>query len=435
MAWYDLLLPASWRGIPFGVRGSEYGGGRRTALHSYPYRDKVWVEDLGRFERRVTFSGFLVGDGAYARAKLMLRACEVSGPGTLVHPSLGIMRVALVAPVRMVERAERGGLVELQFEFSETLDPTYPAGAADTVSAVLGAIDRTLGAISDSFVGELVGAAVLGVGIITSVQATVSAWGDLASSLARDAGLTTGAVKGVTPDSGTYGRYSQGSRSQGAAAPSSLEAALDAVVAARSAVDAAADQLAAVAAAGQNAGLVPSAFAVSEAIRDACADPTDAVRLLARLASYTVTVVPTDAPLGSTLNAVQAATAAACRQAALCSLAIACAEYLPASHDEGQALQEQVSGLLRTEELRIGEASSGGLYPALSQIRTLVLDDLAARGAPLPRLRTVTTPQAQASLVVAYALYADASRSDELIRRANPPHPGFMPTEFQALTD
>ncbi|HWX48121.1 MAG TPA: DNA circularization N-terminal domain-containing protein [Roseomonas sp.] len=434
MAWYDLLLPASWRGIPFGVRGSEYGGGRRTAVHSYPYRNSVWVEDLGRFERRVTFSGFLVGDGAYARAKLMLRACEVAGPGTLVHPSLGIIRVALVAPVRLLERAERGNLVELQFEFAETLDPTYPSSSSETVSAVLAAIDRTLGAIGDSFVGELVGAAVLGAGILTSVQATVSEWSDLARSLARDTGLTTGAVKGLTPESGTYGRYSRGNRAHGVPGQVSVRGALDAVVAARTVVELAADQMASLAASGEEEKLVPAAFGVSEALRSACADPADAVRLLAMQAAYTVAVVPTDAPLGSALNAAREATAAACRQAALCSLAVACTEFQPSSYEEASALQEQVTSLMRAEELRIGPAVSSSRYPALSHLRTLVMDDLAARGQPLPRLRWVRTRQALPSLVAAYQLYADAARADELTRRANPPHPGFMPTEFQALT-
>ncbi len=40
MSWSDQLLPASFRGVPFGVLGSRSRFGRRLAVHEYPYRDR-----------------------------------------------------------------------------------------------------------------------------------------------------------------------------------------------------------------------------------------------------------------------------------------------------------------------------------------------------------------------------------------------------------
>ena len=434
MAWYDLLLPASFRGVPFGVRGSEYGGGRRTAIHSYPFRDGVWVEDLGKLERRVTFSGFMVGDGCYARAKLLLLACEMAGPGTLVHPSLGITRVALISPVRMVERAEKGGMVELQFDVAETLNPSFPSAITNTIRSVLSAVDRALGAVGDSYFASILGASVLGIGLVGSVSAAVSGWVGLVKAVADDPDLTTHAVTGLRPAYGTYGRYANGGRDSNRRALSTQDA-LDAAVTARTGVLDAAARMGVAAAAGDSLGLSRSAFVVVEALRSACADPADAIRLLNGLPGYTITAASTGAPLGQAIVAAQTATATLCRQMALCALAQACTDYRPASYDDATTLQGRVVALFEAEEARVGPASADGLYQALSQLRTAVVDDLQTRAALLPRLRTVRTPQAQSSLVLAYRLYADSGRADEMVRRAHPQHPGFMPTEFQALTE
>ena len=46
-AFSDTLLPASWRGVPFHGLSGELRFGRRPVVHEYPFRDSVWVEDLG----------------------------------------------------------------------------------------------------------------------------------------------------------------------------------------------------------------------------------------------------------------------------------------------------------------------------------------------------------------------------------------------------
>jgi len=38
------------------------------------------------------------------------------------------------------------------------------------------------------------------------------------------------------------------------------------------------------------------------------------------------------------------------------------------------------------------------------------------------------------ALAIAYRLYADATRADDLIARVDPPNPNFMPTRFEALS-
>ncbi|HUB49054.1 MAG TPA: DNA circularization N-terminal domain-containing protein [Acetobacteraceae bacterium] len=64
--WAANLQPASSRGVPFAVEVDTYRGGRRIVLHEYPYRDDPWPEDTGRATRRITITGFLLGDDVFA---------------------------------------------------------------------------------------------------------------------------------------------------------------------------------------------------------------------------------------------------------------------------------------------------------------------------------------------------------------------------------
>src|SRR5260363_423986 len=105
--------PASWRGVPFGVREAQVRLGRRCAVHEYPQRETVWVEDLGHSARRLRFIGFLMEHSAlYAGGDLA---------------------------------AKQQRLVEIAFEFIESGQPASPSAALDTreaVSALAAAADQ-----------------------------------------------------------------------------------------------------------------------------------------------------------------------------------------------------------------------------------------------------------------------------------------------------
>ena len=75
------------------------------------------------------------------------------------------------------------------------------------------------------------------------------------------------------------------------------------------------------------------------------------------------------------------------------------------------------------------------LYSIYMDVRVPGLaDDLHARGLRLPEIVRVRRPRSQPSLALAHALYEDATREPELVRRADPVHPLFVPPEFDALS-
>lgn len=181
--------------------------------------------------------------------------------------------------------------------------------------------------------------------------------------------------------------------------------------------------------------LVAGLTATAEAVRTACSDPLDAIRLLAELAAY-VPATPNvgAAPIGAAIVSLADATAEMCRVAALTSLATACTQCTPGSADDARALLALFTGLADAEILRVADAGMDATYLALCAMRATVADDLTTRAAALPFLRPVVTNEPTPATVLAYRLYGDATREDGLVALVDPIHPGFMPTSFEALS-
>ena len=216
--WADARLTASWRGVAFLVRESELRFGRRQAMHEYPFRDTVWVEDLGQATRIVAFRGFLVGDDVDDQLQGMLAAAEAPGNGTLVHPTLGTLTASLLEPIVARDAMEQGRVWSLEFVFVAGAERVYPNAADDTQDAVGAAADDATAAVAGSFasVGTTLQTVVSTVSagitdaqqVIEGVQSTVSDFVDTVSELAADVG-TVSSLAGLN---GNYGRFSLGAR-------------------------------------------------------------------------------------------------------------------------------------------------------------------------------------------------------------------------------
>jgi prophage DNA circulation protein len=179
--------------------------------------------------------------------------------------------------------------------------------------------------------------------------------------------------------------------------------------------------------------LVAGITTLAEAVRAVAVDPADQVRLLTELATYATVATGSAAPIGMTIAAVETETAAMAQRVALVSLARACAAYQPTSYNDAVELLTTVAAFMETMIVAAADGYHDTTYDALRALRTAVIQDLTARGASLPSLITVTTPQPVAALPLAYRLYGDATRSDDIIARGDPINPCFMPTSFLAL--
>lgn len=208
--WAARLQPASWRGIPFAVAESEIRTGRRTAVHEYPYRDAVWVEDLGLGTQTIGFRGFLIGDDVYSQRDAMIAAAQQPGYGMLVHPSLGSLTVALVE-FTAGERMESGRVVGLQFGFIKTAPAVlYPSILTSTGSAVGLAADSALSGFGSDFGTDVASAIGHGAAVVQGVVGTVGGFVNQAQRIVGDASMIAHSVSGLA--GGSFGRYAYGSR-------------------------------------------------------------------------------------------------------------------------------------------------------------------------------------------------------------------------------
>ncbi|WP_295537393.1 hypothetical protein [uncultured Pseudacidovorax sp.] len=176
-----------------------------------------------------------------------------------------------------------------------------------------------------------------------------------------------------------------------------------------------------------------AAQAVAAALQAAAVDPADGVRLLATLADFSPAVATPASEIGAAMATMQTAEGALFRRAALVAMCRASADYQPASYDDAVTLRVRLAALLDAEIQRAGDDGSDATFAALRALRAAVVQDLTARGASLARMQQVEVAASLPAPVLAQRLYRDATRADDLVLQANPPHPAFMPRTFTAL--
>ncbi len=376
MSWREDLRPASFRGVPFHVEAHDLTGGRRLALHQFPLRDEPYAEDLGRQGRNQNVDAYVVGDDYMAARDKLIAALEKAGPGSLVHPYLGTMQMA-VRSYRLRESTRDGGIARFAIAFVEAGAAAFPSAAADTAGQCQLAADTLLETAAEDFKSWW---------NVDGLPQPVIA--ELEAELDRT-------LDGVTRLVG----HIAGPIAAEIRAPANMAAALIGAVA----------QVAAVA-----------------------GSPLQAARLYESLfsAGSRSAPVPTNTPTrrrqARSVNALhqltrRAAVAEASRQSARAEFtaradALAQRTTLTAALDAQSAATDPVSGA------PIADA----VYQAMADLRAAVAEDLRIRGARLPELTRYTPPGTLPALVVAHRLYGDATREGEIVNRNRIRHPGFV---------
>jgi prophage DNA circulation protein len=459
--WIDRLRPASFRGISFGVLEGQLKFGRKAVVHDYPFRDSVWVEDLGRAARRISFSAFLVGDDCIAKRDLLMKACEDVGAvkgAELVHPTLGRMTVSLLEPVGCVERWDRGRVFEISFSFIEQGQRIFPNSSISTGDMVAAAVATAQQATAVDFLATVGGALKSGLAVVSQAVNTTQAWTRGAQRLVNDA---TNLYHFVQTLPGQFGRLFGGNAVRSASGKTSVQTLIAAgavkrinVATTSTALLTTASGLTAASGTGSSAAAgaiavhayTTSVHSLASAVAAATPSPRDSLRALSGLidaspalpATLTAPVYPVSATFPpASLQAVALMAGASSdmfRRAGVIALAQAAAAYQPTSYDDAATVRAMVSDRLDAEISIAGNQGQDATYNALRSLRVAIVQDLTQRGTSLAALMQVTTPQSLPALVLAQKLYRDSGRSDQLVAEANPIHPAFMPNSFKALT-
>jgi prophage DNA circulation protein len=151
-SWRARLRPASWRGVPFFVSEASGEVGRRYEFHEYPQRDQPWAEDLGRAQRKWSITGYVLGEGYMGTRDRLLAACEQPGPGKLVHPYLGELRV-VCDRFRYTERDDEGRMCRFDLSFAEPGQSGLPSARRAAGAALQAAAGALQAAALSAFAG------------------------------------------------------------------------------------------------------------------------------------------------------------------------------------------------------------------------------------------------------------------------------------------
>lgn len=430
-SFFSSLQPASWRGIPFGVTASAIRVGRRNAIHEYPYRDDVWVEDLGRQGRRIQITGFLLENAAYgggaviAQRAQMIQACETPGDDDLVHPSLGRIKVSLLE-FEASESMDKGGAFGLRFTFIQAGQQQFPTSRVATQQQTQLSVAASYAASAQDFLAQVSGL-MASPAVVGEIQRTVAG---LQTSVAAIAGRATSLISMVANLPGPLGRYVGQYSLQVKSSLTTVQSLIGASARSSQAISSAAATLTGAAAAGDASGVASAAQATIQALQAANPDPMVAIRALLELQDATTTQGR------STSSQISANTASInlYRRAAVTAAAMSTASIKLASSDDATSVQSLICAALDLEIQTAGDAGEDASYLALRALRVAVVQDLRARASTLAVTQLVSTPQPVPLLVTAQRLYQDVGRYDELLQEAQPIHPAFPPTQFRALS-
>ena len=113
-------IVGSYKGISFDVLEASSEHGRRGAEGEFPFGENTGYADLGRKIRTYSISARFRGNGHIAQAALLIAACELKGPGVLVHPTRGVILSAAVRSLKVSDDIEENmGITKVDIEFVE----------------------------------------------------------------------------------------------------------------------------------------------------------------------------------------------------------------------------------------------------------------------------------------------------------------------------
>lgn len=404
MAWRDKYRAATFRGVGFFVATADSSHGRRQAVHETAKRDIPYTEDLGRKSREFGITGYLLGKEYDVAREELIKACEQAGPGVLVHPYRGELTV-VCRGLTVSESSEEGGKCTLSLTFLEAGEASYPSAKVDSVNAISEKAGEVTEAGKENFVSDFL---TKGYPSFVAESATSQIKG-LSDFLSSPEFIVSSDIQAVSD-------YYDKVKSIGSDAFDLIQKpfefadqVVDAISSIRSAFGGSAF--------GMLMGLYNQYFSSDD--------------------SGSNSKTPSRQQVVKNTNAV----AGLVRQTAISQAAVA-AVVTQTTEDVSNGGTKTTSAptkydsyesaiAVRTELAdRLDEESettnSDLVYVAVTDLRTAVVQAVPDPEQDLPRLATFSPRQTLPSLVVAYQLYGDASRAEDIVTRNDPRRPGFL---------
>lgn len=375
--WKDNLREASFRGVPFFYDSTGIDGGRRTQTHEFAYRDKPYTEDLGRKAQEIPIEAYVLGDDYMTARDNLLKACNEEGPGELIHPYYGSIQVnCQVISIR--ESTSEGRIARISLQFIEAGEKFFPDSSPDRSAAVEYSADKLDTAAADDFADTF---SVEGSPEHVSLSAIKDVTKFLNTIFSEQADLNL--ISGFsslfqTPRSLALGIQSLLSELEG----------------------------------------IGTKKTPSKTLIETCNYGN-------RISSTSKST--TQARINGNSNAVVDLV----RRSAISAASRSAVEAAFDTRNDAESVRDVIADAIDSQ----AEITSDiPIYLALTDMRAALVQAVPPEG--LPELVAVNVKRPVSGLVLAYDLYADALRADEIIIRNNVRHPGFIgPADVQVVSE
>jgi prophage DNA circulation protein len=426
MTWRDTYRAATFRGVAFFVESADSSHGRRQAVHETAQRDTPYTEDLGRKSREFSVIGYLLGKDYHLNRDELIKACEVAGPGALVHPYRGEMNV-VCRGLNISETAAEGGKCTIALTFLESGEAAYPSANVDSVNAISAKGNTVTAAAEKSFVSDF---------LTTGFPAYVAE--SAASGLAALGEYMAAPGLSFSGDLKAASDFYLQARGLASDASSLVQKPLNMVSRITGLIGSVRSAF------GTNAFSMltslfdrsPTTYTGSTATPSRQQQATNAIAMNSLVRQVAVAeaakaAVVTQTPVVTTTNSTPAATGtmgAAPTTTGATQTAPGVTQTLPVPtvYDSYQAAIKVREDLVDRIDAESEVTPNDEVYVALSDLRTSVVQAVPNPEQNLARIVQYVPRETLPSLLVAYQIYGDAGRADDIATRNSARHPGFL---------
>ncbi|WP_350649543.1 DNA circularization N-terminal domain-containing protein [Pseudomonas sp. HY13-MNA-CIBAN-0226] len=423
MTWRDTYRAATFRGVAFFVESADSSHGRRQAVHETAQRDTPYTEDLGRKSREFSVVGYLLGKDYHLNRDELIKACELAGPGALVHPYRGELNV-VCRGLNVSETTAEGGKCTISIRFLEAGEAAYPSANVDSVNAISAKGNTVTATAEKSFLSDFLTSGFPAY-VAESAASGLAALGEYMAA----PGLSFSGDLKAASDFYLQARGLVSDASDLVQKPLNMVSRITGLIGSvRSAF-------------GTNALSMltnlfdrsPSTYSGSTATpsRQQQATNATAMNALVRqvaMAEAAKAAVVTQTPVAVTTSITQTATGTTRTSTSATQTAPGFSQSrpVPTVYDSYQAAIKVREDLVERIDAESEVTPNDEIYVALSDLRTSVVQAVPNPEQNLARIVQYVPRETLPSLLVAYQIYGDAGRADEIATRNAPRHPGFL---------
>jgi prophage DNA circulation protein len=410
MAWRDTYQIGSLDGAKFHTEQSEITPGRKIALYDTPHSDgTVTSIDLGKKPLRFVLDAIFVGEDYQKARDAFLKVVNKPGPKELVHPYYQRLYVIPVpeAPINVTENPnEFGGEARVKLTLVRHRAPATSATGAGLKIGTAAALTKAGLDLEDALSTDMEG--------LTSIDDFVaSANLDVLDDVLGDLQQLNGDIDALLDAPGNLASQITnvtGELMELLSTPAKLFSAVDGLLNAMS---------------NSFEQLTPD---------DKRASIGSTERVLSQMsalgaASEAEHVPEIDTETRRAQRADKAKILLDLRVAGIRRMTEAAAKNAPDNAAEARKIGRKVFATL-TEAMEVqinGVEMSPAVRKATARYRTAAAAHLTAQAGRLIDLQTYTPPETLPAEVVAWTLYGDARRAEDVAARARAVHPGFIP--------